>query len=177
MDMYEKDLEKNVEFWRFLRIGESELDHVAEVGDILLCETQKKYRKNSENNKINLICTFVRLQSETIVNKTELFVLRVGPNLNNGVLFQPWEEFRIYAKLYLSICYFRHLKIKRDSKFLNKAQYFVQQIMQKPIVTIDEELNKNASLRNKNKIDKRLYRNAELIAKFYKFIKILPNES
>jgi len=49
MQTYEKDLAKNVEFWRFLRIGEKELFHVAEVGDLLLCETSKKFKKDGGN--------------------------------------------------------------------------------------------------------------------------------
>lgn len=87
MDMYAKDIAKNVEFWRFLRIGESELDHVAEVGDLLLCETNKKYGKTTDHT-IDQICIFIRLQSEgTVQNKTELFVLRVGKSLANGIMF------------------------------------------------------------------------------------------
>ena len=88
MDMYAKDIAKNVEFWRFLRIGESELDHVAEVGDLLLCETFKKYGKTSTDHTIDQICIFIRLQSDgTTGSKTELFVLRVGKSLANGIMF------------------------------------------------------------------------------------------
>ena len=62
--MYLKDIEKNVEFWRFLRIGEMELDHVAEIGDILLCENNKKSIIGLSDHKIDYICMLVRLKSD-----------------------------------------------------------------------------------------------------------------
>ena len=84
MEIYEKDLAKNVEFWRFLRIGEKELEHIAETGDLIICETQKKFKKGNEN-KLDIICIIVRLMSETEKEKTELYLMRVGHSLHNGI--------------------------------------------------------------------------------------------
>lgn len=85
MDSYNKDIAKNDDFWRFIRIDEYVLDKMAELGDILLCQSLKKF-KIGKDRSIDKICIFIRLQSETVLNKTELFVLRVGNSLENGVI-------------------------------------------------------------------------------------------
>ena len=61
MEIYKQDLAKNEEFWRSLRIDEYGLDKIAEVGDILLCQSVKKYGLKNSDRSVDKICIFVRL--------------------------------------------------------------------------------------------------------------------
>jgi len=56
MDLYQKDMSKAFDFWRFSRIDEEGFKNVAEVGDLILCQINKKF-----NTIVDKICIVVKL--------------------------------------------------------------------------------------------------------------------
>lgn len=52
------------EFWRFLRIQEDMLLSTADVGDIILCLSHKKYNLKNRFNSIEEVCLIVKLDDE-----------------------------------------------------------------------------------------------------------------
>ena len=93
---------------------------MAEVGDLLLCQSKKRFRVTADRS-VDKICMVIKLQSETNPANTELFILRVGTSLAAGVILQPWEEFRVYKSQRLQDCWFRHLYCDRTDLFLKKT--------------------------------------------------------
>lgn len=95
MDIYKKDMSKHFDFWRFHRVDEAGFQNVAEVGDLILCQSKKKFVIGT-GPSVDRICMVVKLQSEQKPDETELYILRVGTSLAAGIVLQPWEDFRIY---------------------------------------------------------------------------------
>jgi len=50
--------------------------------------------------------------------ENELFILRVGSQLDQGIILQTWHEFRIYKDQKFTDCFYRHLHCNRDDDFL-----------------------------------------------------------
>ena len=119
------------------------------------------------------LCLVVKLQTGVPEKKKdEVFIIRVGNNLDQGIVIQSWEEFRIYKTQKYNDCWFRHLYCDRDDEFLQKTQNFIQKMREKPFVT------KKADPTQKESVDRRrLYRDAELISKYYKVVHILPQQN
>lgn len=44
MDIYKNDMSKYFDFWRFHRIDEEGFQNLAEVGDLILCQSKKKFK-------------------------------------------------------------------------------------------------------------------------------------
>lgn len=95
MDIYKKDMSKHFDFWRFHRVDEEGFQNVAEVGDLILCQSKKKFKLGT-GPSVDRICMVVKLQSEQKPDETELYVLRVGTSLAAGIVLQPWDDFRIF---------------------------------------------------------------------------------
>ena len=166
LEQYQDDVSKFFEFWRFLRIDENMFKYQAEVGDLILCKSKKSILLKGSKG-IDKICLVMKLQSDgDNFNKSELFVLRVGTSLSHPIVLQSWEEFRIHKNQKYQDCWFRHLYCDRDDKFLKKTQIFIQKIREEPYKDTTATGKDNA---------KRLYRNAELVAKFYKFVGMIPS--
>lgn len=89
-------------------------------------------------------------------------------NQARGVILEPWEDFRIYKNQNLQDCWYRPLYYERNDLFLKKTQNFIKRIREKPFVV---------TRIGPGKTDKRLYKHAEVIAKFYKYIGVLPGEN
>ena len=101
--------------------------------------------------------------------------------MHHPIILQPWTEFRIFRSQKYQECWFRHLHCERNDNFLLKTQYFIQKIRENPFVVSNNEKGKkneegNPDSRDSPETKKRLYRNAELIAKFYKYVDILPSK-
>ena len=88
-------MSKHFDFWRFHRIDEEGFANVAEVGDLILCQSKKKFKLGT-GPSVDRICMVVKLQSEQKPDETELYVLRVGTSLAAGIVLQPWDDFRIF---------------------------------------------------------------------------------
>ncbi len=85
MKDYEHDITKYFDFWRFLRLSEDAFKQVAEVGDIILCQTKKFQLKQSGSANADKICLVVKLTTEEKKNE-ELFILRVGNSLQQPMV-------------------------------------------------------------------------------------------
>lgn len=163
MENYKDDVSAKFDFWRFLRINEESFLLQAEVGDLLLCDNGKGLVTQSKN--IDRLCMLVKLMSDqSNTAHPELYVLRVGSNIQNPIVLQPWTEFRIQRTKNYKDCFFRHLYCERSDDFLMKSQFFIQKLRDNPLVKV------------KGDPGKRLYRNAELIGKFYKYVGLLPEQ-
>ena len=55
-----------------------------------------------------------------------------------------------------------------------KTQYFIQKIRENPFVVSNSKVGENHETTESKR---RLYRNAELIAKYYKYVDILPSKN
>ena len=70
MTKYKADVNKNIDFWRFLRIPEEILVEQAEVGDVILCQSKRKNtlprasRVSQSNPLIDKIALIVKLQTD-----------------------------------------------------------------------------------------------------------------
>lgn len=96
---YKENVNQLFEFWRFLRIQEDLLLTTADVGDLILCISQKKYSLKNRCNAIEEICLVVKLDEEEdgitatkTVGKARkcLYVIRVGSS-RQGVILQNWN--------------------------------------------------------------------------------------
>ena len=103
MNMYIEDMSNYFDYWRFLRITEDAFIRQAEVGDLILCSTKKKVNipRRQEvlrsQTMVQHLCLVVKLQTGVPEKKKdEVFIIRVGNNLDQGIVIQSWEEFRIY---------------------------------------------------------------------------------
>ena len=73
----------------------------------------------------------VRLVNE-INEKSEVYIIRSGHNLDQAIIFQNWDEFRLFKSLKEWECCHRHLYIDRNDEFFNKTSQFIQNIRLKP---------------------------------------------
>ena len=111
----------------------------------------------------------VRLQPDEM-KQPELYVMRVGYNMQAPLIFQPWNEFRITRSERFSDIWHRHLYCNRDDEFIQKTQEFVQTLIENPFV-----IDKKKKVGSDGSAQQRLYRNAELLAEYYKYVEFLPN--
>lgn len=80
---------------------------------------------------------------------------------------------------------YRHLHCVRDEAFVAKTQYFIQQVHEQPFVLYKNSKGaKNVIPKDEEEGEKvpefqqrRLYRQAELIAKFYRYVGLLPSKN
>lgn len=81
------------------------------------------------------LCLVVKLETGVpSKKKDEVFIIRIGTSLDQGVVIQSWEEFRIYKAQKYNDCWFRHLYCDRDDEFLQKTQNFIQKVREKPFL-------------------------------------------
>jgi len=98
MDMYKEEINQYFDFWRYLRISEDAFKFQAEVGDLILCISKKSFGKGV----VDKLCIVVKLDTGNNndclkgTDTNELFVLRVGMSMDQGIVLQSWDEFRIY---------------------------------------------------------------------------------
>lgn len=143
----------------------------ADIGDIILCLQKKKFTLANRLQAIEEICLLVKLDSDDGQfggkpgEQSELYVLRAGSTKQASVILQRWDDFRIYKSVKFSECWYRHLHCERDQQFIENTQRFIQKIREKPF--FKKEPNSNT---------RRLYKSAELIAKYYKNVGILARE-
>lgn len=56
LDIYKNDISTQYEYWRFLRVQESILEEEAEIGDLVLCQTKKKFSMGNPGcDKVGII--------------------------------------------------------------------------------------------------------------------------
>lgn len=82
------------------------------------------------------------------------------------MILQKWEDFRIYKSVKFSECWYRHLHCERNKQFIDNTQRFIQKIREKAFYKKESQSNV-----------RRLYKSAELIAKYYKNVGILAREN
>lgn len=99
-------------------------------------------------------------------SQSELYVLRAGSTKQQAVVLQKWDDFRIYKSVKFSECWYRHLHCERSKQFVDNTQRFIQKIRERPFYKKEQGSNQ-----------RRLYRSAELIAKYYKNVGILAREN
>jgi hypothetical protein len=170
---YTDDVNQLFEFWRFLRVPEALLLAQADVGDIVLCLQKKKFSLSNRLQAIEEICLLIKLDTEDSAfgggadpSQSELYVLRAGSTKQQAVVLQKWDDFRIYKSVKFSECWYRHLHCERSKQFVDNTQRFIQKIRERPFYKKEESTNQ-----------RRLYRSAELIAKYYKNVGILAREN
>jgi len=74
--------------------------------------------------------------------------------------------------IYQSRIWFRKLEYERNDKMLEKTLFFLRKLLEQPYV-----VNSKASFQNKKgnqRMEMRMYKPAELVAKYYKQIGLLP---
>ena len=89
-------------------------------------------RTSQSNPSVDKIALIVKLQTDHKDAKNEIYVMRVGTDIDNGIILQTWDDFRIYKSAYLENCWFRHLYCERNDKFLSNSMKFVQRMRDKP---------------------------------------------
>lgn len=142
MNLYIEDMSKFFDYWRFLRITEDAFIKQAEVGDLILCSSKNKVniprvRQEVQRGQtmVQHLCLVVKLETGVpSKKKDEVFIIRIGTSLDQGVVIQSWEEFRIYKAQKYNDCWFRHLYCDRDDEFLQKTQNFIQKVREKPFL-------------------------------------------
>lgn len=78
---------------------------------------------------------------------------------------EHWNDFKAHCHKNYFQSFYRHLYCERDSKFVEKSRFFVQKLMEEPRL----ECSKTAA-----EVVYRLYRPAEMIAKYFKQVEIIP---
>lgn len=143
IEEYTDQINQMFDFWRFLRISEERFLKTADIGDIILCLHKKKYTLKNRMDAIDQVCLIVRLDDEQDAFnnfksrpngkvKSRIYVIRTGSNIDQGVILQSWEDFRIYKSLRFSECQFRHLYCERSKEFVKMTQRFIQNVKDKP---------------------------------------------
>ena len=75
------DINKSFDFCRFLRIQENVFLDQVQIGDIILCYQKKKLTNTNIQQALENVVLTVRLVNE-INNKSEVYIIRIGNNLN-----------------------------------------------------------------------------------------------
>lgn len=195
IDNYKDDVDAKFEFWRFLRIHENNFNQEAEVGDLILFVTKKKLKLGAklgvapQPDRIGII---IKLNSEN--NQSEIYILRAGDHLNRPLILQSWSDFRIIKRNKYEECWYRHLYCERNDEFMLKTQNFISKLNDFPFAITNpnqviRESTKNTlgetptiqkkqtgAEANPAAPEKRIYKPAELVAKFYKYLGFLPSK-
>lgn len=123
LDTYKNDISTQYEYWRFLRVQEHILEDEAEIGDLVLCQTKKKFTMGSPGiDKIGII---VKLNLDQNSSVSEMYILTAGDTVQNPIYFLPWNQFRIEKSLHYTDMWYRHLYVERSQDFMMKCENFI----------------------------------------------------
>ena len=138
-----------------MRISEKGIINEAQIGDIILCKSNKKIgssvdkmalvlrlERSNENQNImegNEEAIKKRIQNAAnndtnnkfgsfVESQPELYVLRVGLNMKEPIILEPWEDFKKFKAQHCSDCYYRHLYCERNDTFMVRTHYFIKKI-------------------------------------------------
>ena len=70
---------------------------------------------------VEQVCLIVRLVEDNFndgVHNSDLYVMRTGNSLEQGIQFTAWDDFRLFKSMKFSECWYRHLHTLRDEEFL-----------------------------------------------------------
>lgn len=82
---------------------------------------------------------------------------------------ETWHNFKIYCIKTDTVCWYRQLTHERDPYFFERTHFFVTKIMENPFV-VNQEM---VSRKSEKKVEMRLYKHGEIIAKYFKQVGLI----
>ena len=79
---------------------------------------------------------------ELAISHEELHVLRISAE-KQGLILEPWSEFKQYCMGRFSDVFFRHMYVNRTPEFLQSSTEFVDAVLENGLVPINPEVDLN----------------------------------
>lgn len=117
----------------------------------------------------------------------ELHVLRISLE-KQGLILEPWSQFKQYCAGKFTDVFFRHLYVNRTPQFLQSSTEFVDAVLENGLVPINPEVDLNQSNDFTKKkaiktVDEalqlgfRALRNPEIVARYYQAVGLVKKHT